>query len=284
MNALGPYAIYLEQLEGNRNKPLPYDSTLQDPRSLRNIRDIVEDEIIESCLSYDKDRARRYYHDLFEFAKRVRSNPDHQLLFHQIVTTNYDLVIEECSLRNAAIPSTTGFIQDQRSKEFFLPLDQVILGYGSSNLSIEYLKLHGSINWWIRESDKRIVLRDERKASTTLMGETYSERLMIYPIYEKYVSIDPYFSLHYFFRRLLYFHNDIVVIGYSFRDQTINNAFADALKMNTKTKMIIVNADIQSINQKLIEIFPDISDERVIQIQTAFGDNTLYDKLAKVLA
>ena len=147
MNALGPYAIYLEQLEGNRNKPLPYDSTLQDPRSLRNIRDIVEDEIIESCLSYDRDRARRYYHDLFEFAKRVRSNPDHQLLFHQIVTTNYDLVIEECSLRNAAIPSTTGFIQDQRSKEFFLPLDQVILGYGSSNLSIEYLKLHGSINW-----------------------------------------------------------------------------------------------------------------------------------------
>ena len=116
------------------------------------------------------------------------------------------------------------------------------------------------------------------------MGETYSERLMIYPIYEKYVSIDPYFSLHYFFSRLLYFHNDIVVIGYSFRDQTINNAFADALKMNTKTKMIIVNADIQSINQKLNEIFPDISDERVIQIQTAFGDNTLYDKLAKVLA
>ena len=46
----------------------------------------------------------------------------------------------------------------------------------------------------------------------------------------------------------------------------------------------MVNADIQSINQKLNEIFPDISDERVIQIQTAFGDNTLYDKLAKVLA
>lgn len=283
MKALGPYAIYLDQLGPDKSRPLPFDSTLQNQRSLRKIRDIVEDEIIDSCLTYDRDTAQSYYDDLFEFAKRIRSNPDHQLLFHQIVTTNYDLVIERCSQLNSAIPSTTGFIQDQLTREFFLPLDQVILGYGSPNLSIQYLKLHGSINWWIRESDKRIVQRNERRASTTLMGETYSERLMIYPIYEKYVSIDPYFSLHYYFRRLLYFHNDYVVIGYSFRDQAINNAFADALRMNSKAKMVVVNKDAQSINQKVNEIFHDISDGRITQIQTAFGDNTLYDELANIL-
>jgi hypothetical protein len=60
----------------------------------------------------------------------------------------------------------------------------LILGEGDYYRNIEYLKLHGSINWWIRKRDKKIIRRNELQPSTSLMGESYQEQLMIYPIYE----------------------------------------------------------------------------------------------------
>jgi hypothetical protein len=52
---------------------------------------------------------------------------------------------------------------------------------------------------------------------------------MVYPIYEKYISKDPFFSLHSYFRKMLYYQDVYIVIGYSFRDPSINNAFAEML-------------------------------------------------------
>jgi hypothetical protein len=281
MKHLGPYAIYMNQLTSN-NKASPYERTLMDHNELKNIRLIVEEEIIASCLGYDQKKAFRYYNELFRCAMDIRSSIDHQLLFHNIVTTNYDLVIESCSRQNSNIPSGTGFIEDQLRKEYVLPLDNLILG--SPNLSVKYLKLHGSINWWIRDGDKRIVQRNERNPATTLMGETYSERLLIYPIYEKYISLDPYYSLHYYFRKLLYQHTDYVVIGYSFRDQSINNAFADALRANPSSRMIVVNNDMDSINKRVDSIYSDKAEKKITKIDIAFGDGRLYERLIETLS
>jgi hypothetical protein len=53
---------------------------------------------------------------------------------------------------------------------------------------LEYLKLHGSIDWWIRNRDNRIVMRE---SNYSLMGEMYSQRSMIYPAYDKRISKEP---------------------------------------------------------------------------------------------
>lgn len=78
----------------------------------------------------------------------------------------------------------------RKSEDKQLPLEKII--QEDRYQEIEYLKLHGSINWWIRDSDKRLVERNEMRPGTSPMGETYKEQLMIYPIYEKYVSEDPF--------------------------------------------------------------------------------------------
>jgi hypothetical protein len=51
-----------------------------------------------------------------------------------------------------------------------------------------------SIDWWIRSSDKRIV---QREHPMSLRGERYPGQLMVYPVYEKHISEDAYFALHY---------------------------------------------------------------------------------------
>lgn len=86
--------------------------------------------------------------------------------------------------------------------------------------------MHGSIDWWIRNSDQRVVIRD---CNHSLMGETYDKRLMIYPAYDKRTTRDPLSTLYAIFRRLLSLHEVYIVIGYAFRDFSINEAFQDAL-------------------------------------------------------
>jgi hypothetical protein len=112
------------------------------------------------------------------------------------------------------------------------------------------------------------------------MGETYNDQLMIYPIYEKYVSEDPYFSLYFYFRKLLYWNDTYVVIGYSFRDQSINNAFADALRRKKNSRLIIVNSNKKSIEQRINQYFPK---KKVRIIEDSFGNTTLFPKLKKLL-
>jgi hypothetical protein len=113
------------------------------------------------------------------------------------------------------------------------------------------------------------------------MGETYKEQLMIYPIYEKYVSEDPYFSLYCYFRKLLYWNDNYVVIGYSFRDQSINNAYADALRNKSK-RLIVVNSNIKNIQSRIEQYFSKLSG-KVNIIEASFGDNNLFPKLKDVL-
>jgi hypothetical protein len=269
---LGPYAIYVNELGRNQESP---DRSLQKEHDIDRIRSIVGQVITSSCNKFNTGKATRFYRELFEFEKDTLK-AGRQRLFSHTVTTNYDLVFERCADKNPDIPARIGFRKDHNNE--YLPLQKIVLEgqFGE----IEYLKLHGSINWWIRDSDKRIVLRDEKKPGRSLMGERYKEQLMIYPVYEKYVSEDPYFSLYYYFRKLLYLHDVYVVIGYSFRDQSINNAFADALRRKGNSRLIIVNSNKKSIEKRINQYFPK---EKVKMIEDSFGDTNLIPKLKEVL-
>ena len=98
------------------------------------------------------------------------------------------MVIERCALKNSDIPRKGGFEQEAGTDEYYLPLRK-ILDEQHANYKINILKLHGSIDWRIRDSDRQVVRCD---SPTSLMGEKYTDPLMVYPIYEKYVSEDHY--------------------------------------------------------------------------------------------
>ena len=116
------------------------------------------------------------------------------------------------------------------------------------------------------------------------MAEGYKElveHLMIYPIYEKYVSLEPFYSLYTAFRNTLWNEQIVVVIGYSFRDISINNAFTDFLKFNKNARMII-SAKSESVKDRINKIFSSDSD-RVLIIDAYFGEKHFPSKLRNAL-
>lgn len=77
---------------------------------------------------------------------------------------------------------------------------------------------------------------------------------MVYPIYEKYISLEPFYSLYTVFRNMLWSQEIVVVIGCSFRDISVNNAFMDYLKSNKQARMLIsVKSD--SVEERIKKMF-----------------------------
>jgi SIR2-like protein len=281
LKELGPYAVYLDSF-CDQDKRL---SKLFSKAILNKARKRVGTLISKSLEKYNKQKANDYYNILFERIKelpryRTRTGTTNQPLpFQHIVTTNYDRVIENWFEENAhGRPPRIGFKTEARTGQQFLDLDGILNEQYqlSGNSYIEYLKLHGSIDWWIRDNDGQVI---QRESSTSLRQESYHSKLMIYPIYDKHVSENPFFALYFYFRYLLYHNDAYISIGYSFRDPSINNAFRDALLNKTSTRLIIINREPKNV-KKRIQNFPKDS---VTFIKSQFGDENLPDLLIKAL-
>jgi hypothetical protein len=140
----------------------------------------------------------------------------------------------------------------------------------------EYVKLHGSIDWWQNESGN--IVESYPQAN---LYENLIRRLIIYPIYEKHISDDPFFTLYQYFRRRLVLHEDLtVIIGYSFRDPSVNNAFLDWLKLRDNARLIIVSK--KDKEQNIRNLFQGV-DERIQFINEYFGDANFIQNLVESL-
>jgi hypothetical protein len=246
MKESGPYSIYLEELGRLAS---PFDKELPTKEDVSKIKKIVSRIITRSCIQYDATKATKYYEELFNLKNDVTSyrnatqNIKGPAVFDNIVTTNYDLVVDNY-YAHIDKDLDRGFDKGDSSDEKMLNLRRIQTQITDDD--IQYLQLHGSIDWWLRKRDNKIVKRENPKS---LRGEQYPEQIMVYPIYEKHISQDPFFSLYSYFRRLLYSRDIYIVIGYSFRDPSINNAFGDVLRDKTESRMIIVNPNKASIEK-----------------------------------
>ena len=281
LKEVGPFAIYLSTFADTEKLSSQQIGT----EDLTKIRKTIGKVITAYVKGYRKDRAKKYYLDLFQIAtdlnhkyRTLNGYATHPPLFAHIVTTNYDRVIENLYEDIHERPPRIGFMEDAKTQERYLDTEGIVSGkYQPLNKYIECLKLHGSIDWWIRSSDKRIVQREHPRS---LRGEKYPEQIMIYPIYEKHISQDPYFALHYYFRYLLDINDVYLVIGFSFRDPSINNAFRDVLINKPTSRMIIVNSNRKAIENRVNEIFPK---DKIDFIEDRFGSSNLPSVLKEYL-
>jgi hypothetical protein len=146
-----------------------------------------------------------------------------------VTTLNYDLVLELYSTdsvgenRLSTILNFFGQRGFNNNNPLMLELTKILNQQLHPNERIEYLKLHGSIDWWLGEDNN--IYHDFTGQNPLIR---LRERMMIYPIYEKYISKEPFFTLYQYFRSLL-FEDIVIIIGYSFADISINNAFIDWL-------------------------------------------------------
>jgi hypothetical protein len=157
------------------------------------------------------------YHALASFISSHRSP------FTEVFTTNYDVLIEQ-ALEERRVPYFDGFIGS--SRPFF---DQRAIEDGEIPARWSRLwKLHGSINWRLNKKTKA-VFRSENCED--------GDELLIHPSHLKYDESRrmPYFVMIDRLRSFLR-HSErpvaLVMTGYSFGDEHINEAIVESLKAN----------------------------------------------------
>ncbi len=161
------------------------------------------------------------YHKLAQWISIDREKPV------EIFTTNYDLLLEE-AFEDLSIPYFDGFVGSRQS---FFDLRAV-----EDNLIPKHWtrlwKIHGSINWFQKEN-KEVY----RSSLTRANGDSY----LIYPSHLKYEQSRkmPYLALIDQLNRFLRLPNSLMVIsGYSFNDEHLNDTILSALKANPNSMVI----------------------------------------------
>ena len=158
------------------------------------------------------------YHALADFIGTHRSP------FTEIFTTNYDILIEQ-ALERRRVPYFDGFVGS--SRPFF---DQRAIEDGEIPLRWSRLwKLHGSINWRFNKETKAVFRGDN--------NEEEGDELLIHPSHLKYDESRrmPYLVMIDRLRSFLR-HSErpvaLILSGYSFGDEHINEVIVESLKAN----------------------------------------------------
>lgn len=172
-------------------------------------------------------------------AQWIRSLHADRLFPVEIFTTNYDLLLEQ-AMEDVGVPVFDGFVG--AVNPFFIT-EAIDAEDTKSALSAcpprtwtRLWKIHGSINWlMVHNSGKKRVTR--LTSTVTKKGE----ELMIFPSREKYTESRklPFITFQDRLRRLLSNGEALLVIaGYSFSDDHINEMISQGLRSNPRLSII----------------------------------------------
>lgn len=175
----------------------------------------------------------------------------------EVFTTNYDLLIER-ALESARIPHCDGFVGSVLP---FFDSGTVESDWGKDTECpprqwVRVWKMHGSIGWRVVKDPVSANHRICRVANTALAPD---EDLVIFPSRTKYSDSRklPFLSYHDRFRKLLSGGAALLVVaGYSFSDQHINEIIFQSLRSNNRLAVTVLSFDALAkpeISRKLLE-------------------------------
>src|SRR2546422_1379428 len=114
---------------------------------------------------------------------------------------------------------------------------------------LRLLKLHGSITWL---QDSRWGLTEQRVPPLemkTYTGRRFLGQVMLYPIEEKQLYVEPYMTMYLTLNRELAANRRWVVVGYSFGDRVVRDIFVR--NSRSETKLILLHPHASEISTRL---------------------------------
>lgn len=147
-----------------------------------------------------------------------------------IVTTNYDLVIEHALELLPSVDVNMGFSQG------LYPGINLPAWRSTDSQGGLLTKLHGSVDWKIGNggSEAEPVIR---RGHPEFDGD-HRKRLILYPGFKGIPSREPFVAFHEYFRRRLQFASHVLFIGFAFRDDFINGLISSELPHTAKVAVI----------------------------------------------
>ena len=218
----------------------------------------VKSFLLERCINADNNEKHSELLYLYSLFYKKLIYRDSNLTKTNIFTTNYDLY-SEVALDKLGILYTNGF--SGLVERYFNPAvfnyayaEQMELSNSKWNVIDNFIylyKLHGSVNW-VESDDARHLF----KVKELQVPDPQSETAMIYPTPLKQATsfVSPYSDLfREFQKKLMQEKNVLIVIGYSFSDEHINNLIYQALTIPNFRLIIFQDKGLSTI-KKLIEL------------------------------
>jgi len=241
---LGLVSLYTFHEPLSQMAHVPSETYEADVEIYRTLRDKFQNFIRDRCLIPKKSFSKIsiVYHDLFnrfivESDSRGGESRTDDYWWRNtwtIFTTNYDTCLEYYWRQVARAPINTGFSIDEARRTWVLNPSKF---YEAARLRL--LKLHGSISWQIEPDGT--VTEEQMVPSRSLVGREFVGEMMIYPVQEKELYLEPYISMFVHLNRELKRRSIWVIIGYSFNDPIIREIFLK--NANKGKKIILVHPD-----------------------------------------
>jgi hypothetical protein len=91
---------------------------------------------------------------------------------------------------------------------------------------VRIVKLHGSINWLKNRETNKVEEKEYTLSASKRIGSGfYDDEVIMYPIIEKELYLNPYIEMFYCLNKELETKRVCLIIGYSFRDPIIRKIF-----------------------------------------------------------
>lgn len=220
-------------------------------KNLKEVIRTLKSEFLKTIPALDDDKYKdngtiNTYNKFYQSVFKHRTELSNKI---NIVTTNYDL-FNEYSLESNRIVYSTGFENNLYRNFNVNSFKQRVVDdtnrykdvWQPTSKEANLLKIHGSINWTSNESGQ-LIQKDLFKQS--------DEEIIIYPTMLKHrqTAQAPYSELFREFANVLQVPNTVlIVMGYGFPDEHINNIISQNLKHQDFT--LIVFGDTSEDNMK----------------------------------
>lgn len=253
------------ELKFNDSRRPAHLSTFID--SIKKIRTMIENDVFENYAWNDNYDIvlEEILTSFFNILKKENSKEIH------IFTTNYDRAVEEfCSDSNKKYKCVDGFNRNEYnnrrlwSGNYNFPTEE-----DSTNVFL--YKMHGSLSW---KKHKKYGI-ESTSEETRSNDPNYIENLLIYPTISPKdgEEKEPYKTIREKFKEFMDIADICIVIGFSFRDEHINEIFSSFLQRNKKIISISNTADknlFKNLLKKNIE--SEGSYNKIEEINTFFGN------------
>jgi hypothetical protein len=193
-----------------------------------------------------------------------------------IVTTNYDMILEQYFWHTGK-SFADGFIR-KIEQPHIRELDTEEFRRDHLKSQTYWLiKLHGSI-WMYKYKNK--IFKTSVEPSHSPIPVKIEEEMMIFPVKEKPILEYPYYEFYDLFRKEQW--DELLVIGYSFRDEPVNCAIMDNLRRLPTSIIIIFDPDAETLASVIYSTY-NIAYDRIIPVKGKFGDWPIGEDLKTAL-
>jgi hypothetical protein len=149
----------------------------------------------------------------------------------------------------------------------------------SQSPAIKLVKLHGSIDWK-KTADGEVMLAEGPVGTVTRRWERITGDAMVFPTRNKSASSRPFFELLSIFADMLRETQFWLVIGYSFRDESLRRLFLDTLGEQRYLVLMSPHAS-KLVDELRNEAQPPTSSDHIVAVDAEFGNADGMAKLRK---